>query len=49
VVDWTLYAQDVYGKAAEITADGRETLVVSDVTVSRAMVQYARICLAPPS
>jgi hypothetical protein len=47
-VDWALYAQGIHGKAIEITADGRETLVVGDVTVSRAMVQYARICLAPP-
>jgi hypothetical protein len=49
VVDWALYAQDIHGKAAEITADGSGTLVVNDVTVSRAMVQYARICLTPPS
>jgi hypothetical protein len=49
VVDWTSYAQGIYGKAKKITADGGETLVVNDVTVSRAMVQYVRICLAPPS
>lgn len=49
VVAWGSYANDIYGKATEITADGRETLVVNDVSVSRAMVQYARICLAPPN
>ena len=49
VVDWARYAQKVYGKAAKITADGDETLVVSDATVSRAMVQHVRIWRAPPS
>jgi hypothetical protein len=48
VVDWTMYATGIYGKAAEITADGGEMIVVNDIDVTRAMVQYARFCLAPP-
>ncbi|HEX6358417.1 hypothetical protein [Actinophytocola sp.] len=48
VVDWLLYANDLYEKAAAVTADGDETLVVFGSPASRALVQYARLCLAPP-
>jgi hypothetical protein len=49
IVDWATYADDLVGKAEEITADGNKTLTAPDgVSATYASVHFVRVCLRPP-
>jgi hypothetical protein len=49
IVDWALYAEDIHGKAADLTSDGESVLVLDDVRFTRAMAYFAQFCLKPPA
>jgi hypothetical protein len=47
-VDWGLYASGLYGKANDMVQDGNTRIPHPNGAVTRALVHYARLCLAPP-
>jgi hypothetical protein len=47
-IDWLTYAADLYKKANELTADGKDTIPAPDGVITRALPYYVRLCMLPP-
>lgn len=48
-VNWYTYGSSLYDKAQEVTSDGSTVISSPNGSLSRALVYYAKICLAPPT